>query len=245
MQSQEPVPRTHSEDIDALEQDRKTRYRTNKKIFQTIMYLGGDDIQSIHRIEYDEPEECTTPCAIELPWSLTELPLYIYAAKEVIALKGAGETFKYYFKFLQMMTWQAKDRRNQDFTWMLKCPFHLPYLDELYQAFPGATVVWTHRDPVECIASACSLYETLLRMIMEEFTIDRFALGRAVIEYTRIALDMAMNTFSRYEKTVKVVHIRYADNVKNPKGCLQEICSKVNYHRHRYIADDPHNYNTL
>jgi hypothetical protein len=104
------------------------------------MYLGGDDIQSIHRIEYDEPEECTTPCAIELPWSLTELPLSIYAAKEVIALKGAGDTFNYYFKFLQMMTWQAKDRRGQDFTWMLKCPFHLPYLEELYEAFPGATV---------------------------------------------------------------------------------------------------------
>lgn len=65
------------------------------------------------------------------------------------------------------------------FTWMLKCPFHLPYLTELYAAFPDATVVWTHRNPVECIASACSLYETLLHMCCIPESISRHALGKA------------------------------------------------------------------
>ena len=51
--------------------------------------------------------------------------------------------------------------------WMLKCPFHLPYLDALMREFPGSTIVWTHRDPVECVASACSLYETLAALCIE------------------------------------------------------------------------------
>jgi hypothetical protein len=222
-----PVPATDKESLESLEKDRKDRYRTNKTAFNLVMYLAGEDIQSIHRVGYDESEECTTPCAFELPYAISELPLYIFAAKEVIAAKGAGEAFAFYKKFLQLMAWQSSDRRDKDFTWMLKCPFHLPYLEELYQTFPGATVVWTHRDPAECIASACSLYETLLRVFMEESSIDRHALGKAVVEYTRLSLDMALNTFAKYEKKVKVVHIRYADNVKNPKGCLAEICSKV------------------
>ena len=45
-------------------------------------------------------------------------------------------------------------------------------------SFPDCSIVWTHRNPVECIASACSLHETLLRMVMEEDSIDAHAIGR-------------------------------------------------------------------
>jgi len=34
---------------------------------------------------------------------------------------------------------------------------------------------------VECVASACSLHETLLRMAMEEDSIDAHAIGRSVL----------------------------------------------------------------
>eukprot|EP01035_Chromulina_nebulosa_P016957 gene16957-22449_t len=223
----EPVPRTDSESLIDLTNDRKLRYKTNKTFFDTALLLAGSDIQSIHRIGYDEPEECTIPCAVEIPWAISEIPLYIFAAKEVIALKGAGDAFVFYKKYLQLLTWQSADRRDKDFTWMLKCPFHLPYLDELYQSFPDATVVWTHRDPVECIGSACSLYETLMRMSMEEADIDRVALGKAVLDYTRLSLDMAMDSLKRLEGKVKVVHVRYADNVKNPKGTCKDICERA------------------
>jgi uncharacterized protein YeeX (DUF496 family) len=123
---------------------------------------------------------------------------------------------------LQMMAWQAEDRQAP-FTWMLKCPFHLPYLTELFTAFPDATVVWTHRDPVECIASACSLYETLLKLIVNSWTIDKHALGQAVMEYTSIALDKALASVDKASKTMRILHVRYADNIKTPK----DICRQV------------------
>jgi hypothetical protein len=225
----ESVPGTDDESLVAQETDRAARYKKNKMKFNIIFSLGGDAIQSIHRIGYDEPEECTTPCAMEIPLTVPEIPLYIFAAREVIAMKGAGEAFEHYHKFLKLMTWQSKDRRDKDFIWMLKCPFHLPYLKELYGAFPGATVVWTHRDPVDCIASACSLYETLMRMSMEEYSIDRIALGKAVLEYTYLALDMALTTLGKMKDKVKIVHVRYADNVKNSKAVCKNICEQVRF----------------
>jgi len=106
--------------------------------------------------------------------------------------------------------------RNEDgIRWMLKCPFHLPYLVELNEQFPDAILVWTHRDPVECIASACSLYEALMKAAFETNTIDRHALGKAVVEYSRLALDKAFNSFKKLKS--KIIHIRYADNIKSPK----------------------------
>lgn len=41
--------------------------------------------------------------------------------------------------------------------WVLKNPSHMTALDALMAVYPDALVVYTHRDPVVCIASSCSL----------------------------------------------------------------------------------------
>lgn len=220
------VPRTDDESIEALEADRKKRYEGNRGHFDLMLRLAGPSIQSVHRIGYDETEECTTPCALELPWAVPELPFVAYACQEVIPM-GAGETFDLYKKQLQLMTFQSADRRDKDFTWMLKCPFHLPYLSELHHTFPQGTVVWTHRDPCECIASCCSLYEHLMWLCFENHTIDRNALGRYVMLYTKLALEKAFESLEKDAASFKVVHIRYADTIKDPKGMCKSILDKV------------------
>jgi hypothetical protein len=255
------VPGTDSESCVALREDRRKRYTANKGTFNTTMKIIGDDIQSIHRIGYDDPEECTTPCAFELPYAIGALPLYILAAKDVLPM-GCGKAFEFYKEYLQMITWQSRgevdglqvgekvfdhipraeeakvDSNMQqrpeslegDMRWMLKCPFHLPYLEELFETFPDATVVWTHRDPVECIASACSLYYTLGTMALEVDSIDKKALGRAVMEYTKLSLDKAHETIEKLKGKGRgghVIHIRYQDNVKDPNGTVNGIMREV------------------
>lgn len=223
-----PIPNTDNEDIDAQAADREKRYSGNKGKFNFLFkHLISERIQHIHRIAYDEPEECTIPCAMELPWGLTQLPLMVYAAEELFPM-GAGKAYSQYYKMLQLLTWQTKERRGQDFTWMLKCPFHLPYLKELFEAFPGATVVWTHRDPAECIASACSLYETIMHMSMEEDSVNAKSIGAAVLKYSKLSLDKAHETLASLGDRVKVVHVRYTDTVKDPKKLCQEVYGKAN-----------------
>lgn len=225
----EPVPLTSSEDITDLERDRIRRYKSNRLIFDGMLYLIGDSIQSIHRIDYDEPEECTVPCGMDLPWGITELSFYIFSAKEYFEcpFSSAVEGYTLYKRFLKLMEFQCKTRRNQEFTWMLKCPFHMPYLADLYEAFPGSTVVWTHRDPVECIASACSLYETLLCTFLEEYSIDRIMLGKAVLEYSKIAVTRAMQDLEKFSNRVKIVHVKYSDTINHPKDVCRDVCAKA------------------
>lgn len=219
----DPVPATNACDLPSLQRERKERYNRNKGFFNFMFgNIVSQRIQSIHRIGYDEPEECTLPCSLELPWALTELPFNTFAIDEVAEI-GGGEAFVYYRKFLQMMAWQAEDRRGQDFTWMLKCPFHLPYLEDLHKEFPGATVIWTHRHPSECVASACSLYETLMCMAMDEATIDKAKLGTAVLHYTKRCLEMAEATIEKLGNRFHIVHVRYHDTVNAPK----EQCRRV------------------
>lgn len=140
---------------------------------------------------------------------------------------------------------------------MLKCPFHLPYLDALMTEFPQCTIVWTHRDPVECIASACSLYETLAALCIEVPTLDRKALGQCVLEYTYLALTRAGAALDALQAAqakgqkgqkgknggqnlgVNVLHIRYADNITDPVKVCREVLAQAGMRvRDAAVADD-------
>jgi len=46
---------------------------------------------------------------------------------------------------------------DQDKRWVLKNPSHMSGLDALMTVYPDALIVYTHREPVTCIASSCSL----------------------------------------------------------------------------------------
>jgi len=227
------VPRDTSpgERAELMRLDRKKRHNKERRYFSLITSLLGDEIQNIHRIGYDEPEECTTPCSMELPWAVTELIFHVAAAaaggggggKVEDEIYDAGQAFRYYRLFLQLLTWTSEDPDANDKTWMLKCPFHPPYLAALLAEFPRSTIVWTHRNPIECIASACSLYETLACVAVETPSLDRRALGRAVLDYTDMSLRRALAAADAASAAGRVMHIRYADNVKDPKAVCQKI----------------------
>ncbi len=46
---------------------------------------------------------------------------------------------------------------DQEKRWVLKNPSHMTALDALMAVYPDALIVYTHREPVTCIASSCSL----------------------------------------------------------------------------------------
>ena len=124
------------------------------------------------------------------------------------------------------MAWQDESR-HCDFRWILKCPFYLPYLQELAESFPDASIIWIHRDPVDSIGSACSLYEALMSMTSDTWTIDRTALGRAVVEYSDIQLKKAEEFIAKQSSKLHLVHVRYSDIIKDPNKVLRRLSRKV------------------
>lgn len=83
-------------------------------------------------------------------------------------------------RLLQLIGLHDADRR-----WVLKNPSHLISLDALLAVYPDAVVVVTHRDPVACVGSMCSLAEASTRGTSTTFvgdTIGRTQLGLLVRE---------------------------------------------------------------
>jgi hypothetical protein len=69
--------------------------------------------------------------------------------------------YRYLRRLLRFLQWQKRRRGLRATRWVLKAPYHLGSLDALFEVFPDARVVMTHRDPVQTVPSLASLVRTL------------------------------------------------------------------------------------
>jgi hypothetical protein len=65
--------------------------------------------------------------------------------------------YRYLRFLLQFLQWQKKRSGQPGERWVLKAPHHLHFMDLVFEVFPDARVVQSHRDPVETIPSLASL----------------------------------------------------------------------------------------
>jgi hypothetical protein len=99
--------------------------------------------------------------------------------------------------------------------WVLK-GFHSARLEQMFATYPDATLIWTHRDPVQVIASrivmAGQLDEGLTGVVdWRQTARDYLALSRASLRTT-----MA----SPFVDDPRVHHVRYPDFVRDPVGTI-------------------------
>jgi hypothetical protein len=79
--------------------------------------------------------------------------------------------YRYMKDVLRLLQW----RRGEAKRWVLKCPQHLEQLPALLDAFPDATVVFTHRDPVAVVQSTVTMLAYTQRMNRKRVAIRELA----------------------------------------------------------------------
>ncbi len=67
-------------------------------------------------------------------------------------------------RFLRFLQWQKRARGEPVGPFVLKAPHHMVHLDQLLVRYPGATIVQTHRDPLETLPSLASMALELRRL---------------------------------------------------------------------------------
>lgn len=138
-------------DIDRGEGARRAHIEDTRKMARAFMRLAPA-FRVIHPLDAEKPDECN----YLLPHGSSHLaradmPDYDRWQRSRHYLPDYG-----YLKQAVQVLQHGRPRRR----WVLKSPMHLAHLPELLAVFPGTTIVWTHRDPVEAIGSVCSMVET-------------------------------------------------------------------------------------
>lgn len=100
--------------------------------------------------------------------------------------------------------------------WVLK-GFHSMRLKELFETYPDARMIWTHRDPVQTIASRIVLTGELVEGLSGH--VDWKAQAKLQLAAARASFNTTMN--NPLVDDPRIYHVRYPDFVKDPVGTIR------------------------
>ncbi|GAB3653791.1 sulfotransferase family protein [Glycomyces tarimensis] len=138
-------------DVDRGEEVKRRHIRASRRMVGTFMRLAPA-FKVIHPLDAEKPDECNYLLP-HGPHHLARVLMPQY--REWLDERDYLPDYEYLKQALQVLQYGRERKR-----WILKSPMHLDHLPEILKVFPGATIVWTHRDPVTVLGSLCSLVET-------------------------------------------------------------------------------------
>jgi hypothetical protein len=123
-------------------------------------------------------------------------------------------------RMLQLLQWQHRRLGRARDRWVLKAPIHMKDMPLLFEFFPDATVVQTHRDPVESIPSICSMCHYIWQLGAD--SPDPLHAGE---QWSRIFCDAvnACMAFRDAQHDDRFLDVQFLDTVKDPLGVVARI----------------------
>lgn len=126
--------------------------------------------------------------------------------------------YAHHHRLLQLIGLNDTDKR-----WVLKNPSHLMAVDALSEVYPDAIIVVTHRDPVTCVASMCSLAEASTRGTSTTFVGETIG---------RTQLDLLVREQQAFDSACPdgVIDVQYADLVADPLAVVEQVYDGAGLH---------------
>jgi len=205
-----------------IEQD-SSEYRRRLKKTDFMLFFQKKlipDLDVVHPIQSTDPEECL----LISPFSLKSF-LYSYMARipsydSYLKEADHSSVFLWHSRFLQVL--ESFDRPRK---WLLKDPCHIGRLSEILAIYPDASFIQIHRDPVETIASICSLTEKTRRPFAKE--VDKNEIGQKTLSHWQESLAKGEKDKSFISKD-KFINVKFDDFIEDPIGGIKKIYSGLN-----------------
>jgi hypothetical protein len=124
------------------------------------------------------------------------------------------------YRLHKMMLQQCQYARPKKY-WVLK-GFHGARLEALFETYPDAHIIWTHRDPVQVIASRIVLTGELVEGLTG--TVDWKAQAAVHLAASRASFAATMN--NPLVDDPRIHHVRYPDFVADPVGTISGFCER-------------------
>lgn len=136
-----------------------------------------------------------------------------------------------YTEWLKQQDWTdayARHKQNlqlvglndQDKRWVLKNPSHMTGLDALMTVYPDALIVYTHREPVTCIASSCSL--SAETTVGQSTTYTGAVIGNTQLDLWSRAFHTFHDARGKYNQD-QFIDIAFRDLLKDQVGVTRQV----------------------
>ncbi|MBW2274089.1 MAG: sulfotransferase [Deltaproteobacteria bacterium] len=179
--------------------DPDPRHLAIKKYYEDAQEKNPE-FTKMHFASADTPEECVLLHAyslngVHVGWECMLEPYTSWYREQDLQ-----PMYAYYRDLLRLLDWQRPGDR-----WLLKAPAHMWAIEALIENFPDVSIVWSHRDPLLCTASICSMTHTLLKMHAE---MEAEQLGPIVMDFYATSLERGLAARDRSDPSrfVDVTH---------------------------------------
>jgi hypothetical protein len=129
-----------------------------------------------------------------------------------------GPAYALYRDCLRLIGCNDPDRR-----WVLKDPSHLWAMDTLLETFPDATIIQTHRNPVQLIPSVSSLVLTARRM--QEPSVEAAVVGAGELAQWSRVLNKTLQV--RRSQPDRFIDVYYEDFVRDPIAVVTDLYAQT------------------
>jgi hypothetical protein len=173
------------------------------------------DFKSVHLIDARLPQECIAITNHEFKSYTFESMYAVHSYKAWHDRLDKRPVYEYHRRFLQHLQWRCPGK-----CWVLKAPSHLLTLEALFQVYPDARIVLTHRDPLKVLASCASFTEVLRGAFTDH--IDKESLGQEVRQRWESGAQLAVD-WRRDQTDRRFLDVYYLDLVRDPMGMVRRI----------------------
>lgn len=172
------------------------------------------EFTKIHFSSADTPEECVLLHAYAMDGVHLGTEVMIEPYASWYRDHDLHAMYDYYKSLLQMLDWQRPGER-----WLLKAPAHMWGIDALIDTFSDVSIVWSHRNPLACTASICSMTHVLMDGKIE---FERSALGPVVMDFYATSLERGLAARDRCDPA-HFIDVTHDEFVERPMAVAERI----------------------
>ena len=164
------------------------------------------------------PNECVFFMAHDFKTLMIESKGILPEYREFIFNCDMTSAYTYHKKFLQLLQSEAPG------VWNLKKPSHSLFLEYLFQVYPDARVIWTHRDPYTATGSLASLIQLSHNMFMGK--VDHAWLGENY-SWQQVQHCNRVMDFRDKHGEDKIIDVHYADLMRDPITTVRKLYAQL------------------
>ena len=199
------------------------RIAEEQKVLDQLLKLVPG-INAIHSMGPTMPQECVavfTKCVMSEQLSVQfNVPAY----RDWLDDQDMHPTYEFHKKFLQHL--QSGGVRGG--RWVLKSPAHLHLIDTIFDVYPDARIIDTHRDPIKVCTSIASL-TAALRGISTD-VLDLHAIGRSQVQWWAKLMARSLEQRKRLaDRGDQFFDVNMSETVADPIDVVRRMYAHFGY----------------
>lgn len=197
--------------------------KTVTKEFGQLFKLVPDFLKK-HYMAADAPQECLGITAFNFASFQTSAQLYIPSYMDWFFKRSDMlETMKFHKRFLQyLQSGGVKSDR-----WLLKTPVHLMRLPEIFEVYPDAKIIMTHRPPEFVVASTASLISSVRSLYTNNE--DPKRTGHEQADLWSLYFNKFLKDRKNLDKEDQIIDLLFEDFVKDQVGTVKQIYKRFQW----------------